>query len=257
MANRHGRPCWYELGTNDLDAAAVFYNNVLGWEMVDSGMEEMQYRLAQSGEDMVAGMMALDHQVGNPPPNWLIYFAVDSAEAASAAVTERGGEIIVPPADIPGTGRFAVLLDPQGAAFGVLQPQPAEGDGPQGGAFNQDKLGHGNWQELMTPAPIDAVAFYADLFGWGKGEAMDMGEMGTYQLFSHDGTDIGGIMAQGDSPVPCWLPYFGVDSIDASMATIATAGGTVIHGPMEVPGGAFVAIAQDPQGAVFAIVGGQ
>ena len=82
-----------------------------------------------------------------------------------------------------------------------------------------------------------------------------MGEMGTYQVFSHDGTDIGGMMGLGNSPVPAWLPYFGANGIDAAIARITAAGGKLAHGPTEVPGGAFIAVAQDPQGAWFAVVG--
>ena len=88
-----------------------------------------------------------------------------------------------------------------------------------------------------------------------KSQAVEMGEMGTYQVFSHDGTDIGGMMGLGNSPVPAWLPYFGANGIDAAIARITKAGGKIAHGPTEVPGGAFIAVAQDPQGAWFAVVG--
>ena len=82
-----------------------------------------------------------------------------------------------------------------------------------------------------------------------------MGPTGSYQLFSHDGADIGGMMGLGNSPVPAWLPYFGTNGIDAAIGRIKAAGGQVAHGPMEVPRGAFIAVAQDPQGAWFAVVG--
>ena len=108
--------------------------------------------------------------------------------------------------------------------------------------------GRGAWNEA-------GFAFYSGLFGWQKSKAVDMGEMGTYQLFSHDGTDIGGMMGLGNAPVPAWLPYFGTDGVTAAIGRIEKAGGTLIHGPAEVPGGAFIAIARDPQGAHFAIVG--
>ena len=158
------------------------------------------------------------------------------------------------PGDIPGTGRFAVLADPQGASFGVLQPEPMP-DGGAGNAFDQQKAGHGNWNELMSTDPEAGFAFYSRLLGWQKSTPVDMGEMGTYQLFSHDGADIGGMMGLGNAPVPCWLPYFGANGVNAAIGRIKDAGGTVHHGPHEVPGGAFIAIATDPQGAWFAVVG--
>lgn len=259
--NYHGNPCWYELGTSDLDAAAGFYRRILGWEVVDSGMEGFDYRLAKSDDDMVAGLMSNAGQAESPPPNWLIYFAVDDCDRRAADIGAAGGSVLKQPADIPGTGRFAVVADPQGAVFGLLQPdmsRMSEADRAKaetGGAFDQNKAGHGNWNELMSSDPGAAVAFYADLFGWTKGEAMDMGEMGTYQLIRRNGVDIGAVMGLGDSPVPAWLPYFGAPgTATATVEAIGAAGGTVHQGPVEVPGPAYIAVAQDPQGAWFAVV---
>ena len=107
----------------------------------------------------------------------------------------------------------------------------------------------------MSTDPAAALDFYGKLFGWKKSQEMDMGEMGSYTLFSHQGADIGGMMGLGDAPAPCWLPYFGTNGITAAMSRIETAGGRVMHGPIEVPGGAFIAVATDPQGAHFAVVG--
>lgn len=257
-----GKPCWYELGTNDLDAAAAFYGRILGWRVVDSGMQGFDYRLAKSGEAMVAGLMSNAGEEGGPPPNWLIYFEVGDCDAQVAKIQAAGGGALKGPAEIPGTGRFAVVVDPQGAAFGLLQPDlsgmsaadlaKAEAEG---GAFDQNKAGRGNWNELMSTDPQAAFAFYADLFGWTKGEAMAMGDMGVYQLFRHEGADIGGMMGLGDWPSSGWLPYFGVDAAATETAeAVVSAGGVVRHGPAEVPGPAWIVIAQDPQGAWFAVV---
>ena len=258
----HGNPCWYELGTGDLDGAGDFYGKVLGWEVADSGMEGFTYHLARMGEAMIAGMMGLDMQDGAPGPNWLVYFATDDCDRTAQDAAAAGGSLLKPPADIPGTGRFAVIRDPQGAVFGILQPDMSRmteaeiARAAETGAFDQNRAGHGNWNELMTPDPEAGFAFYAALFGWTKGEAMDMGEMGTYQLIRREGVDIGAVQPQGNAPWPAWLPYFGVDgSVAARVETIRAAGGKVHHGPMEVPGPAYIAIAEDPQGAAFAVVG--
>lgn len=259
----HGNPCWYELGTSDLDGASKFYGTILGWQVADSGMEGFEYRLAKSDGDMVAGMMSNTGQQGNPPPNWLIYYAVDDCDKTAADIKAAGGKVFKEPADIPGTGRFAVVADPQGAVFGLLQSdmsQMSETDRAKaeaGGAFNQKKAGHGNWNELMSSDPVAGLAFYSRLFGWTKGDAMDMGAMGTYQLFRHKGADIGAVMGLGGAPMPAWLPYFGFgESIDKAVEAIKAAGGKIQHGPVEVPGPAHIVVAQDPQGAWFAIVAG-
>lgn len=264
----HGNPCWYELGTSDLKAAGNFYGKILGWQIADSGMEGFEYHLARMGDIMVAGMMSNAEQEGPPPPNWVIYFAVDDCDKAAADIKAAGGRVYMEPADIPGTGRFAVVTDPQGAVFGILQPDMSQMSAADiakaeagEGAFDQRKVGHGNWNELMTPDPEAAYAFYSRLFGWTKGDAMDMGECpegggGVYQLIRQNGQDIGAIQPHVNASAPAWLPYFGVDgNVTAKIEAIKAAGGQIFFGPQEVPGPAYIAIGTDPQGANFAIVG--
>lgn len=254
----HGQPVWFELATAQgaLAGAGGFYERILGWQVVDSGMEGFAYHLAKSGGDMVAGLMEMPPDVAAMPPLWTVYFAVDDADAAAARIRELGGTIHREPADIPGTGRFAIAADPQGAGFGILCPLPMDPAPPEGaGAWNQQKPGRGNWVELMSTDPVAGFDFYAALFGWQKGEAMDMGEMGSYQLFRHKGTDIGGMMGLMDAPAPNWLAYFGVDDLAATLEAIKAAGGSIVTGPHEVPGPALIAVARDPQGAHFAVVG--
>ncbi len=252
----HGSPCWFELGTPDRTAAARFYEPLFDWRFTDAGVPDMEYHVASQGSAMVAGMMPIMGPEGTPP-NWLTYFAVRDADETTAEATRAGGTVLVPVQDIPNTGRFAVLADPTGAVFGILEPAPMDTPlNPDDYAWHQQKAGRGRWVELMSSDPAAAFDFYARLFGWTKGDAVDMGPMGTYQLFAHQGTDIGGMMGLGDAPVSCWLPYFGVDvSVSAVITDITARGGTVHHGPIEVPGGAYIAVAQDPQGAWFAVVG--
>lgn len=266
MAHRHhGNPCWYELTTSkgSLQAAGQFYGEVLGWKVEDSGMKDFDYHLAQSGGDMVAGLMVMPEDVANMPPFWMIYFAVDDADRFVANAKSAGASVHRAPFDVPGTGRCAVLADPQGAAFGILQPDVSKMSAEDiakaeagEGAFNQTRAGHGQWHELMSTDPSAGFEFYAGLFGWTKGDAIDMGKMGSYQLFRRNGDDIGGMMGLGDSPTPTWLPYFGVDgTVSDRIDAVKAAGGSVHHGPTEVPGGTYIAVAQDPQQAWFALTG--
>ncbi|MDR7126940.1 VOC family protein [Pseudotabrizicola sp. 4114] len=244
-----GHPFWYELTTANPTASAAFYGPVMGWQFKDSGMPGFDYTLATHGADMVAGLMAPDTPM---PEFWMTYFAVDDCDASAARVTALGGTVHRAPEDIPDTGRFAIVSDPQGAVFGLMQPE----DGQPGAAFDQKKPGHANWHELQTSDPAAALTFYKALLGWTAGEAMDMGPMGTYQLVSLPTGDIGGLMplAQPGIP-PHWLPVFGTESVAAAMTRITGVGGTVLEGPMEVPGGVFVCYAADPQGATFGLVG--
>lgn len=260
-----GNPSWYELTTSkgDLKSAQEFYSKILAWTFEDSGMEGYDYLLASCDGDAVAGLSAMPEDATGTPPFWLIYFAVDDADKSVADAKAAGAVVHRVPSDVPGTGRFALLTDPQGADFGVLQPDMSvmsDADIAKaesgGGAFNQDKPGHGNWHELISTDPVAGFKFYARLLGWGKGDPVDLGDMGTYQLFRRGEVDIGGMMGLGDSPESHWLPYFGVSgSVSDKIEAIKAAGGRVQAGPMEVPGGAYTAVAQDPQGAWFAIVG--
>ena len=166
-----------------------------------------------------------------------------------------GATVHRPVAQIPGTGRFAILADPSGAGFGILEPAPMPGGGA-GTAFDQAKAGHGNWNELSTADPKAAMAFYGKVLGWTPGQSLDMGAMGTYDLFRWQDRDIGGMMGLAPGmPGAAWLPYFGANGVAPAMERIRAAGGEILHGPQEVPGGAFIAQARDPQGAHFAIVG--
>jgi hypothetical protein len=243
----HGLPCWYELATTDTTAAAAFYGKVLGWTWIAAPVPGMTYHLASAGPTQVAGMMATE--ASGQPVAWTFYVAVDNCDTTAALAQTPGAKLIVPPADIPGTGRFSVLIDPQGAALAVLQPLP----GGTGSAFDQAKPSHGNWHDLEAPDPKAALAFYGKLFGWTVSRALKMGPDMTYHIIAVGGQDIGGIFNNGSAVG--WKPYFGVPSIKAGLAATKAAGGTVLRGPDEVPGGAFTAIATDPQGARFAMTG--
>lgn len=258
--SHHGAPCWYELTTSkgNLDAAGAFYSAVLGWSVTDAGMEEFTYHLASMGDAMVAGLMEMPDDVAGMPPAWMLYFAVEDADVAVSKMTAAGALVHRPVTPIPGTGRFAILADPQGAGFGILEPAPME-DGPQQGrAFDPSRPGLGNWNELVSSDRKAAMRFYCDQFGWTPSQVMDMGDMGSYDLFAWNGADIGAMMAiqPGMPPVGgFWMPYFGVEQIEAAMDRVKQAGGVIHQGPHEVPGGVFIATGADPQGAVFAMVG--
>lgn len=258
MTNSHGHFAWCELMTTDTTAAEAFYSHVVGWSARDAGMPDAAYTLFLAGETPVAGMMALPQEACDhgAQPGWIGYIEVDDVDVYAGKVTEAGGAILRPAEDIPGVGRFAVAADPHGAAFVLFRS--GEGMPPPQTAAMPGK-GHVGWRELMAGDLEAAFAFYSGLFGWTKGEAMDMGADGVYQLFGIRGGDpIGGMMKMPQAaPAPSWSYYFHVDAIKAAVERIKAGGGTVINGPMEVPGGAWIVVGLDPQGAIFALVGPQ
>lgn len=258
MASQYGDFVWYELMTTDVTAAAAFYGAVVGWSNRPfDAADSSGYQLFSTGKAEIAGLMTLPEIDGGetgekPHPGWIGYIGVESVDATAAAILNDGGRQYVPPTDIPGVGRFAVVADPQGVVFSLISGTTED----ESHAFDPQGVGHGRWNELTTTDPEAAFAFYSRHFGWTKGEAMPMGEAGVYQLLDHHGVTFGAVTPLGaEAQKPAWAFYFGVPDIDAAIAKIGEANGQVLHGPHEVPGGECIVIGRDPQGAYFALVG--
>ncbi|MEP6707189.1 MAG: VOC family protein [Pyrinomonadaceae bacterium] len=113
--------CWNELATNDTEKAGDFYTKLFGWSKKVQQMGPMTYTSFMNGDRPAGGMYKPSPEMGNVPPNWLVYFAVDDTDGKVKKAQELGAKTIAPPMDIPDTGRFAILQDPQGAAFAVIK----------------------------------------------------------------------------------------------------------------------------------------
>jgi predicted enzyme related to lactoylglutathione lyase len=241
---------WYELCTTDPVAAAAFYAQVVGWTVTASGLPGMDYRIASAGDRQVAGIMTLPAEQMPPRPVWFGYIAADDVDAKAGEIEAAGGSVHKEPQDIPTIGRFAVVADPQGAVFLLFK-----GTGEPPAPASMMQAGTIGWHELHTSDWEKAWAFYEGMFGWTKDAVHDMGPMGPYQIFKSSDLMIGGMMTDGRAPHPYWLYYFVVDDIDAALQRVEANGGTLLFGPQEVPGGAWIINATDPQGGVFALVG--
>ena len=251
--NPHGSFVWYELLTADPDSAAAFYGDVIGWTASSAGQPGVDYRLFSAGGVPVAGHMKLPEAAAEAgmAPGWLGYIGVDDVDSAVAGIEDAGGRVHMPAMDLEGVGRMALVADPQGVAFYVMR---GAGDSPSP-SFDSKKAGHCSWNELSTPDQAAALAFYTARFGWKAGDVMPMGELGGYQFIEQDGDMIGAIMTSPPGLRPAWNFAFGVGDIDSAAARIEAGGGTVHHGPVEVPGGDRVVMASDPEGVRFMAVG--
>ncbi|HEY8551037.1 MAG TPA: VOC family protein [Vicinamibacterales bacterium] len=246
-----GRFVWYELMTTDVEKAAAFYTKALGWGL-RNWEGPMDYRLWLRGDTPVGGLMALTDEMRatGVPPSWLAYVGTADVDATLTKATELGAKTLVPPMDVPGVGRMAVLADPQGAAFAIYKPA-----GPEQPDAEPQPLDF-SWHELATTDEKAAFGFYSNLFGWEQKEAMDMGELGTYRMFGRPGGRMyGGMFNIGTEMKmpPNWGLYVMVDDLEAALERIKAGGGQVINGPMEVPGGDRIANCFDPQGAYFSV----
>jgi len=257
--NPAGDFIWYELMTPDPDGAKAFYDAVVGWDIEPRPAGEMDYRMIRRSDGGNAGgVLRITSEMASEGarPTWLGYINVADVDESTASIERSGGTILMKH-DIPGIGRIAMVADPQGAPVYVMKPIPPAND-PNGRSdvFSRDGQQRVGWNELATSNQQAALEFYTSQFGWTKGEAMPMGEMGDYQLLAHHDVPIGAIMTRAADRPTRWRFYFRVSDLDAAKSAIEAGGGTVMHGPVEVPGGDRILIGSDPQGAEFALVGG-
>jgi predicted enzyme related to lactoylglutathione lyase len=253
---RDGEFFWYDVMTTDTKRAGEFYGAVVGWglQKAEGGMDYTLFTIpgADGKPRGVAGLMPIPQEAKGVPPAWMGYIWADDVDAKATALQKEGGTIHRPPFTVENVIRIAVVSDSQGAGFMLAKGLSPETPPP----LAPDTVGIIGWRELYAGEWKGAFAFYEKLFGWSKDQAMDMGPMGTYQLFKTGGDQAaGGMMTKpAHVPMPFWGYYINVDSIGAAIERVKQAGGEVLNGPMEVPGPMWIMQGRDPLGAYFALV---
>jgi hypothetical protein len=250
-ANVRGRILWHELTTTDPKAAAAFYLKTVGWT-TQAWDENPTYVMFAAGGRPMAGLLALGADAGRP--NWLTYIGTPNLESTVRQAQALGAKILKPAEGVPTVGTWVVMQDPQGAVFAVLQPSQPPSDAEPG-------LGDFSWHELATTDASAAFKFYQQLFGWEETGSMDMGpDLGTYHMYGKGGRPMGGIYKKpADPKAPAhmqashWLPYVLVNDTHKAADATRKAGGQLANGPMEVPGGDWIAVGIDPQSVMFAV----
>ena len=242
-ADPRGTFVWHELLTSDTAGAGAFYPKVVSWKP-QPWERDPSYTLWMGKAGPIGGVATLDDATGGP--RWLAYVGVEDVHAAVAQAKSMGAKVTKDVTDMPGTGTYAVLTDPQGAEFAVFKSAnpPGNGGAPSAGDFS--------WHELHTTDADAAVSFYSKLCGWEIGPKHDMGEHGTYHLMIHGGNQYVGIFKSTNLP-PNWMCYVKVDDAGKAATAAKSAGGRVLNGPMEVPGGSWIAQIMDPAGVMFAV----
>jgi predicted enzyme related to lactoylglutathione lyase len=245
-ATVRGRFVWHDLMTPNPAGSHEFYGKTVGWKQ-QSWDQDPSYLMFAAPSGPIGGTVEARAQT----PQWLAYIGVTDIEATIATATQSGGRVQTPTTSLPNGGRYAVLVDPQGAEFGVHASNTASA--PETAA----QLGEFSWHELATSvAPRAAFAFYKSLFGWDEISQTDMGPMGMYLIFGRNGKQLGGMFDKGSQGKPgsaYWLGYVSVDDLDATIERAKGARGSVLAGPMDVPGGDRIAQLMDPHGAFFAL----
>lgn len=246
-----GSFCWIELATTNQTAAKVFYHQLLGWNVNDFPMGPGEvYSMFEvgGGSAGAAYTMRKEQREQGVPPHWMIYVAVENADASAQRAGELGGTILAPAFDVMDVGRMAVVRDPTGAVFSLWQAKRHIGLTVTG---NNTFC----WADLSTPDAEKASAFYTGLFGWRL--TLDPADKSGYLHIQNNGVYIGGIppaaSRQPQTP-PHWMAWFAVADCDAAAKIAVNEGGKTLYGPMTMEKVGRLAVAADPQGAVFGLI---
>lgn len=240
-----GRFVWHELMVPDAAKAHTFYGKVVGWK-TQAFEQDPSYQMFAASTGPLGGTVA--HSEG--PAHWLPFLGTTDIEATVKQASSLGAKVVSDVKSIPNGGKWARLTDPQGASFAVYQSaqKPAREKPPKRGEFS--------WHELATANYQGAFDFYSAVFGWEKIDAVDMGPgLGMYFMFGRNGVPLGGMFnLMPEMPGgPAWTGYIRVKDVNKAVKKAKAGGATLLNGPMEVPGGDWIAQFIDPQGAAFAV----
>lgn len=244
-----GDPCWIDLMTSDPGKSREFYSRLFGWTYEESDQEKYGgYVMAFANGSPVAGMMKNDGQSGYPDV-WTTYLRVEDIQATADAALAAGGQVFMPPMEVPDQGHMAMLGDAGGAAVGAWQ------FGGHTGFQAKGEPGTPYWHELHTRSYAPSVKFYQDVFGWDTAVMSDTDDFRYTTLGSGDDARAGIMDASSYLPegVPSnWQTYFAVENTDSTVDTATSMGARVVHPAEDTPFGRMATLT-DPTGALFKI----
>lgn len=240
----NGVPCWTDLAVSDVDTAKRFYATVLGWTYRPTDIEFGGYVIAETQGAAAAG---IGPSPRGAPANWTLHLAGDDVDKIAAATPAHGGRVLLPPRDVGTLGRRFIAADPTGARFGVWQA------GTHIGAEVVNQPGSLTWEDLRSPDPDAARAFYSGVFGHHTEPLADGGL--DYHLFALPGDDIplGGMGGMTEKGLAHWLVYFAVADAEAAIAAAEQAGGQVLSRDFDSVYGRMARVV-DPAGATFYVL---
>lgn len=244
-----GAPCWIELLTRDLAGAQTFYGQLFGWSFEPSGDLEIDGYLTATKDGLkVAGLMGSepDHHYRDA---WSTYLLADDICAIADKAQQYGGQVYLPPVEVPKQGQMAMIGDPTGLGVGLWQPAGHHGYQTSG------TLGTAVWHELHTRKFASSTAFYRQALGWEL-EVMSDTDQFRYQTLGAGTQARAGIMdisQFADPSLASWKVYFAVTDVDQIVAEAIAAGGAQVSAAMDSDFGR-VAVLADPTGAEFYVI---
>ncbi len=241
---------FHDLLSCDVARSLKFYSTLFPeWEVQDIDLGEAgTYHVIRVDGLKCGGLVPVDPESGLMS-HWVGYVEVADCDAATECATSEGGLVPVPTMDVPGIGKFAVLMDRQRAMVKALEPSsPIE---------HSAELASGQfcWNELLTTDVPSARSFYQSVFGWSAIEQFSQGK-GEYTLMRSGEHDVAGIMPMSPEAdhTPTWLTYLYAENLDERFAQAENLGAQAAIPPRDIPDVGRFAVLLDPIGAVFAMM---
>jgi predicted enzyme related to lactoylglutathione lyase len=234
-----GAPVWIDLATSDPDASIAFYTGAFGWTVEAMG----EYWGFYNGTTMVAGLGKNSPESGRPD-GWLVYLLSLDVDSTSLAAHSNGGDVL------SRHGEMIVVKDSQGALVGAWNPSDHKTH-----VYSRE-VGAPTWHELHAADYDSALEFYANVFEWEATPMPDAPPGMRYSTLGEGDDALAGIFDAKDDlgdAATRWEIYFQVADADATAATIAELGGTMIDQPVDTPFGR-MAHAKDAAGSPFTII---
>ena len=241
-----------ELVTPDLAAAKQFYGGLFGWTFQDTplGQTSTFSQAIQNGLP-VAALVGRPMAAGaQQQPFWLTFFAATEVTEAETTAVGDGAKLLFGPHDLPAMGQIAVLSDPQGAVFGIINS--ASGDPADAMAPDNTWI----WHALIARNPETEAAFYQTVFNYDvfpfdtpRGANSLLLASGNYARAS-----VNPLPAQRPDIHPYWLGFVRVADVDAAAAKAGSLGGRVLVPPHLDRHGGRIAVIADPAGAPLGLM---
>lgn len=236
-----GRFVWFDLLTEDVQAAQQFYGKLFGWRFAASD-QDPDYRVIYSGGRPIGGIV--DHENKDPKIQeslWLASLSVEDVDLAISTVKAHRGKVLDGPFDVKDRGRMAVIRDHEGAVLVLIRA--SGGDPPDAGTGSGEWL----WVDLFTRDAQAANDFYGALAGYAA-QTVKTGGDHSYNLLTRNGHAFAGVVElRWEEVEPNWLPYVKVDDLDETIRRATKLGGILILRHENV------AVIADPSGGVFGI----
>lgn len=248
---QRGKLVWIDLLTVDLPAARRFYGALFGWTFADPGEGPGAYTLAYQDGVPVAGLAERAAQPEQKrQARWIAFMSVADVAAAVKSVVAKGGRVFIAPRNVPARGEMAVVVDPDGAPFGLINS--ASGDPPDA----LPTVGDWIWAIYQSPDASSAAAFYQNLGGYEVVLDDPLGQAPHFLLVAGGfaRASLVEIPAERSGLRPDWLYFVRVKNLHDSLARVRELGGAVLLEPKPEVLDERLAVITDPAGAPLGLL---